>query len=378
MIKFLEYLVSKKYYSILLLLFINSFLFCNKIYSSYRKDNKFTNVNNISRKIKNQKFNALITSPNKLLAEINWEELDIKRNNIIWKDYKVNKSKDKEVLSEPVNNIETNIINIGSLNRSIVFNDKVIGPDISWLVPPGLKWNKRYKFDGSIRGHNRRKKNERFLGWNGGDAVGQFYYQMFNNDLYSLGFNLGVRSVYKGDAAGGGTSIGEGLSAGFRYDYSLSNSSGVALGAEQLLHFDGVTDTGRDIYLTVSKGWLRKNKDGSFPIDIATFGLATGKMGEGTIKGLCSELFGGSGTEVAAQRPLCWAPVFSLARVFDHRLSTFFEYNSYWFLVGSSISPFKEIPLRGTFAIQISDHIHNYKVNNFNELKWIFRLSLGF
>ena len=71
MIKFLEYLVSKKYYSILLLLFINSFLLCNKIYSSYRKDNKFTNVNNISRKIKNQKFNALITSPNKLLAEIN-------------------------------------------------------------------------------------------------------------------------------------------------------------------------------------------------------------------------------------------------------------------------------------------------------------------
>ena len=71
MIKFLEYLVSKKYYSILLLLFINSFLLCNKISSSYRKDNKFTNVNNISRKIKNQKFNALITSPNKLLAEIN-------------------------------------------------------------------------------------------------------------------------------------------------------------------------------------------------------------------------------------------------------------------------------------------------------------------
>ena len=201
---------------------------------------------------------------------------------------------------------------------------------------------------------------------------------MFNNDLHSLCFNLGVRSVYKGDAAGGGTSIREGLSAGFRYDYSLSNSSGVALGAEQLLHFDGVTDTGRDIYLTVSKGWLRKNKDGSFPIDIATFGLATRKMGEGTIKDLCSELFGGSGTEVAAQRPLCWAPVFSLARVFDHRLSTFFEYNSYWFLVVSSISPFKEIPLRGTFAIQISDHIYNYKVNNFNELKWIFRLSLGF
>ena len=42
------------------------------------------------------------------------------------------------------------------------------------------------------------------------------------------------------------------------------------------------------------------------------------------------------------------------------------------------IIPFNEIPLRGTFAVQISDHIDNYKLNSFDELKWVFRLSLGF
>ena len=48
------------------------------------------------------------------------------------------------------------------------------------------------------------------------------------------------------------TKFGDGLSAGFRWDYALSNKSGIAIGAEQLIDFDGKTDTGRDIYLTTS------------------------------------------------------------------------------------------------------------------------------
>ena len=37
---------------------------------------------------------------------------------------------------------EKNLIN--SLNRSIVFNNDKVGPDIHWLVPPGLAWNNKY------------------------------------------------------------------------------------------------------------------------------------------------------------------------------------------------------------------------------------------
>ena len=39
------------------------------------------------------------------------------------------------------------------------------------------------------------------------------------------GFNLGVRSL---DQSNGGTSIGEGLSGGFRIDHELSETSGIA------------------------------------------------------------------------------------------------------------------------------------------------------
>ncbi len=310
-------------------------------------------------------------------------------SNLEWNKFKnKNKLKSKSREWEKLNDFDLSTLQedisikksktiISSLNRSIVIGD-LVGPDISWLVPPGLSWSKSHNFDFSVRGHSRRKGKEKFLGWNGGDAVGQIYYQPINNEKYSFGLNLGIRSVYSGSAPGGQSPFGEGLSMGFRIDKRLTSKSGIAVGAEQLLHFDGLTDTGRDIYVTASKAWWEDNIDQSFPLTIATFGFGTGKLAEGNIKGLCSNLLGGSGTEVANQRSLCWSPIFSISRVYNPKISTFFEYNSKWFLIGSSLTPFKSIPLRGTFAVQISDHIDNYKINSFEELKWNFRLSYGF
>ena len=334
-----------------------------------------------------------------LNSEVKNNKSYIEKNTIKWQKINVEKQYEKKIIWEKIENNKDNpssikdIIKyqnlsknnnkfITSFNRSIVFNDSIVGPDISWLVPPGFKWNTKYKFDSSIRGHSGRfpkgREGKSFWGWNNGDAVGQFYYQFLNNKKTTFGINYGVRSIYSGSAVGGATAIGEGQSLGFRIDRKISATEGFAFGAEQLLHFDGVTDTGRDIYLTFSKALWRYNNNGQFPLDIFTFGVATGRMAEGNIKFLCSDLLGGSGTEVNHQRRLCWAPVFSISRVFNKKFSTFFEYNSKWFLLGSSIIPFNELPLRGTFAVQLSDHIDNYKLNNFDELKWVFRLSLGF
>ncbi len=335
------------------------------------------NKYNISKKTKILENNTL--KKDYQLSKIYWEKLEVNNSHkkIRWQPID---SDHYDYLQESSNNKSGyKKWNLKSLNRSIVFNNRV-GPDIGWLVPPGISWSENHIFDASVRGHNRRKKGEPFLGWNNGDAVGQIYLQPIHGQKSSYGVNLGVRSVYQGDAhLGGGSPIGEGLSIGFRYDRELSSTAGMAIGAEQLIHLDNKTDTGRDIYVTFSKGWW-KNKDLNYPFPLytATAGVATGKMAEGTFYGLCSDLFGGSGTENRAQRPLCWAPVFSLAKVFNESFSTFFEYNSYWFLLGTSYAPFKSVPLRGTFAVQISDHINNYGVNNFEDLKWVFRLSLGF
>ena len=333
-----------------------------------------------------QNINFKNKKSNESLSDIKWKKLNIEKKyqKIIWEELEKNENNlllIKEVIK--YQNLSKNKNeDISSFNRSIVFNDSIVGPDVSWLVPPGFKWNNKYKFDASTRGHSGRfekgRQGKNFWGWNSGDAVGQFYYQFLNNENTSFGFNYGIRSVYSGSALGGKTAIGEGQSLGFRIDHKISSTEGFSFGAEQLLHFDGLTDTGRDIYLTFSKALWSNNKVGKFPLDIYTLGVATGRMAEGNIKFLCSDLLGGSGTELPHQRSLCWAPVFTISRVFNKKFSTFFEYNSKWFILGSSIIPFNEIPLRGTFGVQLSDHIDNYKLNNFEEMKWVFRLSFGF
>tara|TARA_B100000886_G_scaffold183745_1_gene126052 strand:+ start:378 stop:1538 length:1161 start_codon:yes stop_codon:yes gene_type:complete len=370
-----------------------------------KKIKKLFNLNNIFHIRKKSKIATLIFLilftfyEKQILSNLVNNKYQVERSSIKWKKNNFSEKSKEDIIWQKINNKDIKIkikeieknqylsINnnesISSLNRSIVFNDSIVGPDISWLVPPGLKWNNKYKFDASVRGHSGRfekgRKGKSFWGWNDGDSVGQFYYQFLNNEKNSFGFNYGIRSVYSGGSAlGGDTKIGEGQSLGFRIDRKFSPTEGFSFGAEQLLHFDALTDTGRDIYLTLSKGIWSNNKTGKFPLDIYTFGVATGRMAEGNIKFLCSDLLGGSGTEINHQRRLCWAPVFTISRVYNKKFSTFFEYNSKWFLLGSSIIPYNKVPLRGTFAVQISDHIDNYKINNFDEMKWMFRISLGF
>ena len=362
----------------------------------------YTNIYLITRKLKIFALILLflsIFSQKQILSDKSDNKYAIEKNKIKWKNLHIGGESEKGIIWQEMENNQDNILPIkevirykefsknddeviSSFNRSIVFNDSMVGPDISWLVPPGFKWNNKHKFDSTVIGHSGRftkgRKGKNFWGWNSGDAVGLFYYQFLNNEKISFGLNYGIRSIYSGNAPGGGSAIGEGQSLGFRIDRRISSTEGFSFGAEQLLHFDGLTDSGRNIYLTLSKALWANNKIGQFPIDIYTIGIATGRMAEGNIKFLCSNLLGGSGTEVNHQRSLCWAPVFSISRVFNRKFSTFFEYNSKWFILGSSVIPFNQIPLRGTFAVQISDHIDNYKLNSFDEMKWVFRLSLGF
>ena len=340
----------------------------------------------ISKNILSQEKNSKNHLESNNSNKIEWREINNNSQNIEdieWSRYEEKSDKNDQLNFEAQsdNNYQLNNLNfvdnydvkLSSINRSIVIDD-IVGPDVSWLVPVGFKNNNFKIFDTSIRGFNRRSEGQDFLGWNKGDAVGQSYLNIANGERSSFGLNLGMRSI-RTDTSD--SKFGEGLSLGFRYGKNLSSDSGYAIGAEQLLHFDSKTDTGRDLFITFSKGWWKKRKSGNFPLLVSTAGFATGKMAEGNIKGLCSDLFGGSGTEINYQRSLCWSPVFSVAQVFNENMSAFFEYNSKFFLVGSSIKPIYEIPLRATFALILSDHIDNYKVNNFDELRWVFRLSLA-
>ena len=147
--------------------------------------------------------------------DIIWEKTNLEKktneNDIFWKN--IDNNKDNFLPSKEFKNYQDLSKNnnefISSFNRSIVFNDSIVGPDISWLVPPGFKWNNKYKFDSTVSGYSEslskefHRERKRFLGWNSGDAVGNLYYQFINKEKTSFGFNLGIRSVYSGSAMGG-------------------------------------------------------------------------------------------------------------------------------------------------------------------------------
>ncbi len=389
---FIKLTFIKKYIPINTFYLINSLIIAFFIIPTNAFGNlkKFEDSEEIHKPIKDEIIWEKVNSKEALKLEQSNEDILNENYEIIWEKvnskeaFKLEQSKENVQKKKAEFELKKKLTSINSLNRSIIFNNQHIGPDISWIVPLGFKWNNKYKFDLTTRGHNTRipePKNKNFFGWNDGDAVGLISYQFLNNKNSSFGINFGVRSVYQGNnAMGGGSSIGEGLSGGFRWDYALSKKSGFAFGAEQLIHFDGLTDTGRNIYLTFSKAWWDssyRNID-NFPLYIATAGLGTGRMAVGTVKGFCSDQLGGSGTELVHRRNLCWSPIFSLAKVWNKKYSTFFEYNSRFFLLGSSIAPIQKVPLRGTFALILSDHVDNYKLHDFSELNWVFNISIGF
>ena len=174
-------------------------IFTSLIWSNILKSSP--NRNNFVEK-KEFKINNVISE-----NAINWEKTNYEKSlikKIKWEKIDGDYSFKKDI-SQENNNLEFTYkkIDINSFNRSIVFDNKTVGPDIGWLVPPGFKWTQKRKFDASVRGHSRRSHNQNFINWNGGDAVGQFYYQFLRKKNYNFVINYINRSVYQGKAAGG-------------------------------------------------------------------------------------------------------------------------------------------------------------------------------
>ena len=344
------------------------------------------NVKGLSENI-NSKNTEIYKNSSSNKNKIIWEALEIKNNvdsNIIWQNFQENNLKDKGKLryknfNDAFKKSYLNKNSIYSFNRSIAFNNKIIGPDISFMVPIGFKSVKGKMFDFSFRGWNRRPENSSLFSWNDGDAVAQIYYQFLNNDKSSFGFNLGIRSIYQGNSnlSGAGSNIGEGSSAGFRWDYQLGEQLGVAFGAEQLVQFDSKSDTGRDIYLTFSKAFLQKNNEKNFPIFVTTVGVGTGYLALwDKSKFACSDLFDGASVDLAKYHKLCWGPFGTLSFVINEKNSIFFEYNNYSFMVGSSLSLRNR--LRLTSGLVLAESYDDYKLKNFDELRVFGRLSIVF
>lgn len=268
-----------------------------------------------------------------------------------------------------------------SLNRSIAFNDGTPGPDLAWKVPQGFRWSEQWFADFSVLGANTRPPNSNFWAWNNGDATGEVHLRVLQENNWTFGLNATFRSVYQGsNYAGGTTGIGDGFATGFRLDYALSPSSGVALGAEQLIQYDSTNDSGRNLYFVGSKGWWLGGKPGVFPLIVGTAGFGTGRLGDNpSLQFACSSSVAGiTDTSTKTSSPLCWSPIGSTAFLFNPNWSIFSEYNSQDWLAGLSLSANNGFPMRLSWGILLGNSGTNYNYVGTENLRWFFRASLGF
>jgi hypothetical protein len=264
-----------------------------------------------------------------------------------------------------------------ALNRSIAYSDGLVGPDIGWNVPNGFRWSQRWFGDASLRGFSRRPKGSEFFAWNDGDGTAQINLNLIQTGSWSIGINTSFRSVYQGDqAAGGTTSVGEGISSGFRIATALGDTGGIAFGGEQIIQWDDKTDTGRNFYLMASNGWWLGNQGRDFPLLIANGGFGTAKFAQNSsTRFACINNVQDREGTFAVDNKICWGPIGTLSLVMNEWWGMFLEYNSFDSIVGASVNLTGGIPMRLTWGVNFAKQD---EVLPSSEWNWVFRASIGF
>jgi hypothetical protein len=267
-----------------------------------------------------------------------------------------------------------------ALNRSIAFGDGLVGPDIGWRVPNGLRWSQRWFGDATVQAINRRQKgDDNFFDFGEGDGEGIVHANVLQTKNWSVGLNYSFRSLQSNpDIAGGSTGITDGMSTGFRVARAIGETGGIAFGAEQLIQWDDQTDTGRNIYLMATKGWWLGNEGKDYPLVIANGGVGTGAFQfDNPLRFACIYNVQ-SRPEPNFQRDtdLCWAPIGTIAVVFNEYFGIFTEYNGTATTIAASLNLTGGIPLRLTWGISFADS--QELRDEFDQYRWIFGASIGF
>ena len=270
-----------------------------------------------------------------------------------------------------------------SLDRSVAFSDGSFGPDISWNIPNGFRWSERWFGSVSVLGASRRQQDSSFFAWNDGDAVAIVHANLLQAGSWSMGLNTSVRSLYQGDEySGGSTSIGEGVSSGFRIATQVGDSGGIAFGGEQIVQWDDKTDTGRNFYLMASNGWWLGDHGSDYPLLIANGGFGTGRFAnqdilswDNPLRFACIDNFESREGFYSVDNDLCWSPIGSLSLVFNEWWSTFVEYRSGTAQVATSVNLTSGFPMRFTMGVDFAD---KNQVRELDQLTWVFRASFGF
>ncbi len=293
-----------------------------------------------------------------------------KKKTLGWEKYTSSKSKGEGFIWKEIQNKEENffkeesvisqresILDVRSIGRAVTINGRPY-PEISNYVPNAYVEDWRKTMTISFRGISRtRPCGGKNFSKGCIDGVLDFDFNLINLDKFSLNPKVNMQSL-----SSRGTSIGEGISLGFKAAKKLSNKWSLALGGENIVHFDDTIDLGRNFYLVASTyKTLFKKKNGKDVLMFFNGGLGTdfyGYKGNGFLGKV--NCFGkpnltGNGTTSCSV-----GPIGSIAIAFNDRVALINEWFGYGYGSGISIKPFTNQSL--SFSLYITDYISTFPV----------------
>ena len=187
------------------------------------------------------------------------------------------------------------------------------------------------------------------------DAVLDIDFNLINLDKFSFNPKFSFQSL-----TNRGTSLGEGISLGFKTAKELSPNWSFAIGGENIIHLDNTIDLGRNFYLVASSHipFSRKKEDPESFIFINA-GIGSDFFGYkgngflGTTSCLGKPNLTGGGSENCN-----WGPIGSIAFVFNERFSLINEWFGYSYGSGFSYRPLKDSSM--VFSFFATDFIEGF------------------
>lgn len=240
--------------------------------------------------------------------------------------------------------------------RRLVIGEALL-PDTSFYVPNSFPNSSGKRFYGFLHGISRVRKSNLNSGCEPdcSDAILYFESDIWKSPNQSFTGQLSLHSL---TGRNGGTTIGEGLSLGFKYAKHLSSSSAFSISGEHVVQLDRTVDLGRNLFVGYSKSFTDGllNRDGaSYLLNV---GLGTGLY---TVYGNeildTGEVFGGNNISGDFDK-LTWGLIGSLAYYYSETLSFGAEFIGYGFGIGASWRPFKRYPM--TFAGYLYDVVDDF------------------
>ena len=287
-------------------------------------------------------------------TKLNWQPiLTDFENHLIW--YELD---EKEIYKEQIK-IKTiaqknKVFSVRSLGKAVNVNGFNY-PDISNYVPNAYVEDPNKTFGLSTRGISKtRYCNGKNFSSACMDGALDIDFKLFNNNEVSIYPKVNIQSL-----TNRGTDFGNGISLGLKIAKDITPNWSLALGGENIIHFDKSIDLGHNYYLIAST-YLPLDSTSKSKILFLNAGLGSdfyGYRGNGFLFRTPCGNNSLTGT-VDDPNSCTWGPIGSVALAFNDRFSVISEWFGYSYGTGFSIRPFEGNSL--TISFLATDFISGF------------------